>query len=193
MVLYQLHLPSEVRIFKYNSEPTHADSHAVVMDSVAIEDDTATYCRGYYFLDRWLSVFITFDERLELKADASHTFPFAFNCDITTPHYYQDDSVFTTDLYVDILVGTDGRTYQIEDVEDFQQAFALGVFGKGWYDNAKRGLDWLIGLLEHGQFVNFLNEVDPFPDTKPNCINPIAYRRHLSEVDFKHHPRYSKY
>ena len=131
-----------------------------------MRDDTPIYCRGYYFLDRWLSVFVTFDEQLELREDSDHSLPFAFNCDITTPHYRRGNSIFTCDLYIDILVRADGATYQLEDLEDFQKAFASELFGRTWFDNARREMDWLVDLVESSGFPDFLNEVAPFPRAK---------------------------
>jgi len=174
-------------------EPTHVDSRAFVKDTVIIVEDVPTYVRYYYFFDRWLQVGITFDERLALKPDSSPTFPFAFNCDITTPHYCRDNSIFTSDLYIDLLVGTDGYTYQIEDIEDFERAFALGLFGKTWYEGAKRGAERLAELLERKRFLDFLNEVAPFPRTKSAYVHPPMRRRDIDEIDFEYHPLYPRY
>jgi hypothetical protein len=193
LTLYQLHLPSEVRIFHHAFEPTHAGNDAVVMDTVVLQGDTATYCRGYYFLDRWLSVFVTFDEQLELKADPGYGFPFAFNCDITTPHYYRGDSIFTTDLYVDILVGTDGNIYQVEDLAGLQEAFDAGLFGKAWFESTRREADWLVKLLERDRFLDFLNEVEPFPRTRPVNIDSPMRRCLIDDMDFEYHPQYPRY
>ncbi len=193
MNLYQLHLPSEVRIFEHPFKPISVCPHAVVMDSVTMENDAPTYCRGYYFLDRWLSVFITFDEHLGLKPDSDHAFPFAFNCDITTLHYREGDSIFTTDLYIDVLVGKDGCAYQIDDMEDFQQAFARGLFGKGWYESARRELDWLISILDQKRFLDFLNQVTPLPDSGSIHVLPTIQRCHIDEVDFRYHPEHPRY
>jgi hypothetical protein len=165
----------------------------MVIDSVVIENNIPIYCRGYYFFDKWLSVFITFDEQLQLKPDSNPAFPFAFNCDITTPHYRRGNSLFTSDLYIDVLVGTDGYTYQNKDVEDFERAFSFGLFGKRWYEGAKREADWLAGLLEQNRFVDFLNEVAPFPKTKSVYIQPSIRRCHIDEIDFEYHTQYPRY
>ena len=193
MNLYQLHLPSEVRIFEHNFRPTSVSSHAVVMDSVTMVDDVTIYCRGYYFLDRWLSVFVTFDDRLELKSDLKSAFPFALNCDITTPHYREGDSIFTTDLYIDVLVAKDGFTYKVRDLEDFQQAFARGLFGKGWYESARRETDWLIDILARKRFLDFLNRIAPFPDSGSIYALPAMQRCHIDEFNFRYHPAYPRW
>ncbi len=197
ITLYQLHLPSEVRIFEHTSEPTYMDSHAMVIDSVVVENDILTYCRGYYFFDKWLSVFMTFDGQLELKPDSNSVFPFVFNCDITTPHYCRSNSIFTSDLYIDVLVKVDGYTYQIKDVGDFERAFSIGLFGKRWYEGAKQEADWLVCLLERNRFLDFLNEVAPFPKTKllreQNRFIFNPRRCHIDEIDFEYHPQYPRY
>lgn len=193
MNLYQLHLPSEVRIFEHDFEPTGVSYHAVVMDSVAVSDGVITYCRGYYFLGRWLSVFITFYDRLKLKPDSNSAFPFAINCDITTPHYREGDSIFTTDLYIDVLVAEDGLTYRIKDTEDFQQAFAEDQFGAVWYENAQSELDWLVSILDRGRFLDFLKQTAPFPDSGSTYALPLMRRYHIDEVDFRYHPVYPRW
>ncbi|MFC1717511.1 hypothetical protein ACFL6S_27875 [Candidatus Poribacteria bacterium] len=193
ITLYQLHLPSEVRVFQYISGPTYAGRDAVVMDSVLIEDDVSTYCRGYYFLDRWLSVFITFNEQLELRPEPDYDFPFAFNCDITTPHYCQERSIFTTDLYLDVLVGADGITYQLEDSEDLQKAFDASLFGRRWFDNARREADWLVDTLEGGRFLDFLNEVEPFPNKKSVNVQSRMRKCLIDQTDFEYNPQYPRY
>lgn len=188
-ILYQCHLPSEIRVFEYNSEPVYAGSDAVVFDSL-IHD---THCRGYYFLDSWLSVFITFDEQLKLKPDSNHNFPFAFNCDITTPHYWNGNSIFTSDLYIDILVGADGSSYQLEDMENFQNAFEKGLFGRKWLDGARQEAEQLIDLLESAQFLDFLNKVEPFPAKKATYTQEPMRKYFIDEIRFKHHPKYPRY
>lgn len=143
--------------------------------------------------DRWLSVFTTFDEQLALKPDSNPAFPFAFNCDITTPHYCRGNAIFTSDLYIDVLVGTDGYTYQMKDMEDFERAFTLGLFGKTWYEGAKREAEWLAELLERNRFLDFLNGVAPFPRTTSAYIHPPMRRCPIDEIDFEYHPLYPRY
>ena len=178
MTLFQHHLPSEVRIFKFSGNPTHVSSQAIVFDGVTT-DSVPIYCRSYLFLERWLQVFMTLDENLCLKSDAISTFPFVFNCDFTTPHYLHDSKVFTTDLCVDILVGADGSSYKVKDADEFEEMYKAGYFGKQWYENAKQEVASLSGLLDKGQFLDFLNEVTPFPTipTKAQPKNKLSVLR----------------
>jgi hypothetical protein len=92
-----------------------------------------------------------------------------------------------------MLVRADGITYQLEDLEDFQEAFNSGLYGKTWFDGAKREIDWLVDLLESGGFLDFLNEVAPFPKTRTTNILPPMQRRLIDETHFEYHPQYPRY
>ena len=43
---------------------------------------------------------------------------------MTTPHYLHGGAIYTTDLYLDVLILADGKSYQLVDVEEFEQAYA---------------------------------------------------------------------
>ncbi len=190
-LLYQLHLPSELRVFEHAGTPTAKSSKAIVLDGAGIWKDRPIYGRSYCFLDRWLSVYVTFDERLGLTSTGSG-FPFAFNCDITTPHWVKGDSIFTTDLLLDVLVQSDGMTYEVTDLEEFEQAYVRGEFGLSWYEGAKRELAMLLDLLDRGQFKHMLTSVQGFPKTSRQIAEQPP-RRHLDEAEFRYHPQYPRY
>ena len=169
-VLYQMHLPSKewplghVRRFEHPGRPVHVGSNAIVVDTLSVWEGRHAYGRYYGFLDRWLSVFVTFDiNDLSLTSYTKSEFPFAFNCDMTTPHYVHGGAIYTTDLLLDVLVLADGRSYQLVDVEEFEQAHAQDVFGHAWYDGAKREADRVIREVESGLFIDTLREVAPSP------------------------------
>jgi hypothetical protein len=189
---YQLHLPSEVRCFHYHVPPSYVGAEAIVFDGFLSPSEPIA-CRSYLFFNRWLEVFITFDEHLALAADPTHPFPFAFNCDITTPYYRVDHHLFTTDLCIDILVAPDGRTYQVEDTDEFTQWYAHGAFGAAWYVAAQREVAAVTELLDTQQFVAFLNAIAPFPTHRPRAQLSTMEQPDLAATPFVAHPHYARY
>ncbi len=189
---YQLHLPSDLRVFQYLVEPTYSGANALVLDGL-LGDTEQIVCRSYLFFERWLEIFVTFDDRLALCTDARAPFPFAFNCDLTTPYYRVADRLFTTDLAVDVLVAADGMTYQVKDVGEFEAWYRQGAFGSDWYEGVKRELAALTQLLETNQFLNFLNAIAPFPTQRPVTQLSSMDRPVIETVGFEQHPRYPRY
>jgi len=189
--LYQYHLYSKkVSIFSY-PYGTHAlTNEAVIFDFAIRSDQDITYCRCYYFIVHWMSIFVTFDSSLQLKPDPDFNFPFAFNCDITTPHYIRGESLYTTDVLLDILVAPDGVTYMIEDEDQFYQAYEDKIFGSVWYENALKALDWWCKLLDKGDFIEYLNGVASFPREMTNNTEPCLVGQPINTVPFIHHPHY---
>jgi hypothetical protein len=193
MTLYQHHLPGEVRVFRYLSPPIRADDVAVVCDGWYSAEPARIYCRSYMFVSRWLHVFATFDNDLVLREDTLQGFPFAFNCDITTPHFRLDNRLYTTDLCVDVLVSADGRRCLVKDDEVLSAMRAAGEFGDLWRDAALSEVSWVKGLVSQSRFINFLKAVAPFPTVKlPTQISEVSQCQ-LASTDFLFHPSYPRY
>ena len=193
MVVYEQHLPSEVRIFRHLQSPAHIGCEAAVFDGLLHSPQGPVYCRSYRFFQRWLSVFITFDEDLTLTAGPDHPFPFAFNCDITTPHYRHGDCLFTTDLCIDILVGSDGRSYRVEDEDQLPQLYERGQFGQLWYERALRELRALTALLEKGELIHFLSRIAPFPTAPTEHPAATMEQATIEDVAFRYHPLFPRF
>ena len=193
-------LPSEewslghVSRWRYQGPPVHVGPNAIVIDALAVWKGWLGYGRYYGFLDRWLSVFVTFDTRdFSLTSYPGDDFPFAFNCDMTTPHYVDGSNVYTTDLLLDVLILPDGRTHRLVDVEEFEQTFSEGGFGGAWYDGTRREAERVVQEAESGRFIDILQDVAPFPRhalrTEPSALTELG----LDEVEFKHHPAYPRF
>jgi hypothetical protein len=191
MKLYQYHLPSEVRIFEFTGDPTLASSEAMFFDIVTT-DAVPVYCRSYLFTKRWMQIFMTMDAKLSLKPDDGD-FPFVFNCDITTPHYIDDDHIYTTDLCVDLLVAANGKDYRIKDIDAFEKMHSMNHFGDLWFEQVKNEISFWVDLLESGKFINYLNDIAPFPIVPTeNKARPMQ-RCNIGDVAFEHHPLYPQY
>ncbi len=171
-----------------------AGRNAMVIDALTESRGWKAHGRFYGFLDRWLSVYVTFDiDDLSPASHPSDDFPFAFNCDMTTPHYVDGEAIYTTDLHLDVLVLADGTKHQLVDVEEFESAYQDGQFGRVWYDGARREADRVMEEARTGRFVDMLREAAPFPDsltqTKPSGLTELD----PGQVEFRDHPRFPRF
>ena len=190
--LHQLHLPDEVRVFSSTRVEADPSSQAVVLDAVYCDDDGVAYGRCYCFLNRWLSVFVTFDKNLQLHPSHYGDFPFAFNCDITTPHLVDGCTAFTTDLLLDVLIGVDGETHVVKDIDEYEDAFSQGLFGPSWQAGARYELMRLVGELNRGEFLDILQTIAPFPTSLEGTGLSSRDQYRLGEGPFRYHPQYPR-
>ena len=66
------------------------------------------------------------------------------------------------DLFLDVLVGRDSRSFHVKDEADFARAQSAGCLSDDEEDGAKQGLDRLFELIESGNLLEFLSAVIPF-------------------------------
>ncbi len=167
-------------------------SRAVVLDAVYGNTNGIVYGRCYCFLDRWLSVFVTFDKDLQLHPSYSGDFPFAFNCDVTTPHLLDGSAAFTTDLLIDVLVGPDGKTHLVKDIDEYEDAFSQSLFGPSWDAAARNELQRLAGELKRGEFLDVLQTIVPFPTSWDGIGLSSRDQYRLGDGPFQYHPQYPR-
>jgi hypothetical protein len=69
----------------------------------------------YTFADHWFKVNITTDPqgRLVETTPPGHVPPFALNCDSATPMVRHRDAVLAVDLWLDVLVRSDGTAHSV--------------------------------------------------------------------------------
>ena len=190
--LHQLHLPDEVRVFNSTRVEADPSSQALVLDSVYGDDNGVAYGRCYCFLNRWLSVFVTFDKELQLHQNCYGDFTFAFNCDVTTPHLLDGSAVFTTDLFIDVLVAVDGETYLVKDIDEHDDGFSQGLFGPSWQIGAKNELRRLVDELKRGEFLGILQSIAPFPTSFEGIERYSRAEYRLGDGPFRYHPQYPR-
>jgi uncharacterized protein DUF402 len=111
---------------------------------------------------------------------------FAFNCDIATPMRRRGKAVYAVDLFADILVRADGVTYQVCDLQEFQQANAEGLILPGEARGARDGLAELTGIIERRELAAFLRRACPAGPLDP----PVAFPP--GQVPLKQVPLLSK-
>jgi len=170
----------------------YSGADALVFDGL-VGDEAPVACRSYLYFNRWLEIFVTFDDRLVPAGDSTASFPFAFNWDITTPYYRVGDQLFTTDLCVDSLVAADGRRYQVKDTDEYELWYRQGAFGRTWYRGVQQELAALTKMLETESFLPWLIDLVPFPSHRPPT--PLSTRAHqqFASSTFADHPNYPRY
>jgi hypothetical protein len=180
---HQLHLPNDLRVFHYLTRPVYQGPEALVFDGRA-SLDAPIFARSYLFRQRWLEIFLTFDHHLHLRADTEDSFPFVFNCDLSTPYVVSDDHGYTIDLFVDVLVAADASTHQIRDRAAFDQAAQTNCIPRSWCDAVERELAWLVHLLDTQQFLPMLNRLTPLPSRTPEQMLSVLEAGVLTEDSF---------
>jgi hypothetical protein len=194
LTLYQHHLPYDVRIFRYLSKPVRIDDEVIICDGWYADISKRYYCRSYMFLKRWLHVFAVFDHKLFPTEESQFEgFNFAFNCDITTPHYMALDNLYTTDLCVDILVSASGRKCLIKDQEELTAMHTTGQLGDIWRDAAINETLWIKDIVSRGNFIEFLERIAPFPSVAIESNLSQMTECALEDCDFIFHPSYPRY
>lgn len=141
--------------------------------------------RHYAFTNEWFMVNVTFDPAgtlIETPAGPAHP-EFAFNCDIATPMRREGNATFAIDLFVDVLVRRDGRTFEIKDEADLTQAVGTGLVSRLEFASARAGLARLLGLIEADGLIPFLGDVHPFGPSDASLAYPA---RHVSIADVPH-------
>ncbi len=168
---YDYHPPDRLQLFTIERNGVlRADDEVLVTE--ALHGDVVL--RHYAFADRWFKVNCTTDvsgRLTEVGSTAGDGSPFAFNCDIATPMLREGDAVFSVDLWLDVLVREDGRSYRVADTASFEHAVEQGLLSRGEARCAKRGLRELVQLIERGELLRFLADVCPFrPSTAPPAL-----------------------
>ena len=168
---YDYHPPDRLQLFTIERDGVlRSDDEVLVTE--ALHGDVVL--RHYAFADRWFKVNCTTDvlgRLTEAGSTAGDAPPFAFNCDIATPMLRDGDAVFAVDLWLDVLVREDGRSYRVADTASFGHALEQGLLSKREARCAKGALRELVELIERGALVAFLADICPFrPSTAPPAI-----------------------
>lgn len=114
--------------------------------------------RHYAFADEWFKVNVTLDRHAQIveSAPGSDHPAFAFNCDIATPMRRTGRDVFAVDLYADVLVRADGRSYHVKDETELEATSRSGLVSTHELESARAGLARLLSLIDTDKLVPFL-------------------------------------
>lgn len=159
---YDFHPPDEVRLFPMPKPGVlHLDDRIFV--AVVRYDDIVLW--HYAFADHWFKINATTDLHggLVETAATNDVPPFAFNCDIATPMGRRGDAVLAVDLFLDVLVRSDGGTYEVHDQQALDDAVRRGWVSEREAAGAREGLAELLGLIQADRLVASL----PRPITSP--------------------------
>ena len=148
-----------VRTYKYDGSEHRSwpaqvlkqEGSLIVLDAKFPEDvvhnllgtiASGTHSLEYYWLDRWYNVFRFAHPNGELRN---------YYCNVNVPPTFDGETLSYVDLDLDILVQPD-FSYQILDVEDFEQNSKLYDYSDEVRRNAHRALDELTELIEAREF-----------------------------------------
>lgn len=137
--------------------------------------------RHYAFARGWFKVNVTFDPGgtlIETPPEPDHP-AFAFNCDIATPMRREGHTIYAVDLFVDVLVGRDGRSSWVKDEDELTRAAEAGLVSRHEFASARDGLARLVSLIDAGGLIPFLKAICPFgrshaPEGPPVTHVPLA-------------------
>lgn len=101
-----------------------------------------TVSTEYYWLDRWYNVF-----RFASPAGALRN----FYCNVNVPPLFDGKVLSYIDLDIDVLVAPD-YTYQVLDIEDFEDNSRRFSYSTEIRDNAQRAVAELISLIQTRAF-----------------------------------------
>jgi protein associated with RNAse G/E len=103
---------------------------------------SGTISTEYYWLDRWYNVFRFSDPDRKLKN---------YYCNVNQPPSFDGHVLSYIDLDIDVFIAPD-LTYQILDVEDFEENARRYAYPEEVQANARRALADLTGLIESRAF-----------------------------------------
>lgn len=119
---HDFHPPEEVRIFVTSvSGLRRCDEDAVVYE-VPVD---GLVLRHYSFYDRWFAVNCTLDPSGGFATEPG-PIDWCFNCDVTSPLFSVGRDLYSIDLFLDVLVGPDGRMHVTKDEDDLTNAIENG-------------------------------------------------------------------
>lgn len=147
--------------------------------------------RHYAFADQWFKVNVTTDTAgalVETRSPEPGIPPFAVNCDIATPLVWHDGAAVAVDLFLDVLVRRDARTYQVRDVDEFEQAVRDGLVTPAEAAGARAGLAAFLWIVDDGRLLSYLDDIVPFgpaaataPEALPESVVPQSEVAHLGD------------
>lgn len=104
--------------------------------------------RHYSFTNRWFEVNCSLDLAGRfVTVSGPGLIDWTFNCDISTPHFVIGPDVYNMDLWLDILVASDGRARRVIDEDDFAEAIQQGWLTEEERQGAQSGLAQLLGVV----------------------------------------------
>lgn len=175
---YDFHPPEEVRIFTIPTMGLCRWDEEVLIYDVLIGD---LVLRHFSFSNEWFQINCTLDRSGQLVIEPG-PIEWCFNCDISTPYFVEGTSVYNVDLFLDVLVGTDGHRHLVTDEDEFENASANMWITAEEQTGARRGLAALLEIIETQGLISCLERLYPFGAVLAETCSPAMIQRHMSEV-----------
>lgn len=157
---YNLHEPDDLRVFTIPLAAIRRwDDQRLVYD-VRHGD---LVLRHYSFSRYWFEVNCVLDLSGAFVPERG-PIDWSFNCDVCTPCFTNGYHVYTVDLWIDVLVGPDGRAHVVKDLPDFEAAWMEGLLTAREWAGARRGLQTLTDIIRSEGLIAFLHRHCPFAD-----------------------------
>jgi hypothetical protein len=173
---YDFHPPDDVRLREFPAPGVLRHDDDMFVAEVRDGDNVR---RLYAFRHHWFRITCITDltgafiDIPHSSVDGTH----AFKCDIATPVLRVDGDLYSVDLWLDVVVGSDGTTHAVYDEDDFALARRRGWLSQREAAAARAGLDELLAMLARGRFIEFLTEAYPFGPTSPP---PATSTKHIA-------------
>lgn len=159
-----------VRVFIHPPSGVLRDDSRVLVTEA--ESGDGFFLRHYAFAEEWFKINLTLDRHgrpAECGEDG-----FSFNCDLATPMMRRDETSFAVDLFLDVLVRADGRSVQIRDEGEMEDAVERGWVSQREAEAARRGAERLVDLARTGRLVDFLDRHLPLEPPQSARMFQIA-------------------
>jgi hypothetical protein len=173
---YDFHPPDDVRLQEFPAAGVLHHDEAMFVAEMRAGDSVR---RLYAFRDHWFKITCTTDLTGDFVDTARDSVDgaYAFKCDIATPMVRVAGDLYTVDLWLDVVVRSDGTTHAVCDEDDFARAYRHGLLSQREAAAAREGLDELLDMVTRGRFVEFLAEACPFGPTSPP---PATGTKHIA-------------
>jgi protein associated with RNAse G/E len=178
LCFYNLHFPSEVRVSEFSKDCIRLHNDSILIYDFIIH---TLILRHFVFYDKWFDIhcFLAKTGDFEILPGPIDC---CFDCDISTPLFHLDNNFYNIDLEYDILVGKDGKTYEIKDEEEFQSSINQGWISPLEQEGARKGLEELKEILNTTGLISFLDTIYPFKGKACAGESQRTYKMSIDEV-----------
>lgn len=190
VLIYDVKLPRTIEVYGIGAASVRRhDDVAFVCDCLMPEGVQGVALRHYSFPDRWWAANVSLNLDGSFRTEFGPNRDFAYDCDITTPHFDAFGALCNIDLKIDVFLRPDGSDHVVTDQDHFARSIADGSIDDHDRRHAERGLTELLDLIARHRFVSFLEEIHPFTRVDDAPEVTILGLRSLDDVPVLDHWR----
>jgi len=171
MIYNNYHAPDQVRVFNIPKQSIRLWNEKILVYDLKCGE---LILRHYSFYDKWLEINCTLDLKSNFVTEKG-PIEWCFNCDICTPLFSIKNNFYNVDLFIDVLVGSDGKEHIVKDQDAFNHAIAKEWIANEEIKGAKRGLEKLLEIINRKELIIFLDRLYPFKKID-ECGKSSPYR-----------------